>query len=129
MTGQVARIAAKVTARLSMTKLINDETARSWFALVANLSLAAVWKRGANTTRPIIAKKLSWKLASHKMWGLTPVITAAAKASAVVALCGLPRYSAIRNRLPIMAPRTIGGRIAVTMAYSQIVNRASQIYM
>ncbi len=71
---------------------------------------------GKMKMRPVIARKLRWNEASHRIRGLVPTITAAAKARAVMALRCLPRSSAVRNRLTMIAALITGGFMPVIRA-------------
>jgi hypothetical protein len=74
---------------------------------------------------PVIARKLIWKDACHRICGLSPTIIAAAKVRAEMVLRCRPRSSAARNRLAMMAALVTGGCIPVIRAYSQIMTSAS----
>ena len=116
MSGQTAIVAARVTLRLSVTILAKDTPIPSSPMVLLTALLPQFMRGGARNIKPAMARKLSWKEASHRIWGLIPTIIAAAKASEVMAVRCLPRSSAARKRLAIIAPRTTGGFMPVSKA-------------
>ncbi|MBA7706387.1 hypothetical protein ES703_115240 [subsurface metagenome] len=97
-------------------RLATDAAALSSPRVALTALLPRVWRGGKMKIKPAIARKLNWKEAAHRIWGLMPTIIAAAKARAVMAVRCLPRSSAVRNRLAIMAPLITGGCIPVSKA-------------
>ncbi|MBA7690187.1 hypothetical protein ES703_98711 [subsurface metagenome] len=97
-------------------RLATDAPALSSPRIALTALLPKAWRGGKRKINPAIARKLNWKAASHRIWGLIPTIMAAAKVRAVMALRCLPKSSAVRNRLAIIAPLTTGGCIPVIKA-------------
>ncbi|MBA7675937.1 hypothetical protein ES703_84176 [subsurface metagenome] len=108
--------APRVTLKLSVIILAVVTAGPSSPRVALTALLPKVRRRGKTKISPDIARKLNWKEASHRIWGLMPIIMAAAKARAVKALRCLPKSSAVRNRLAMMAPLTTGGCIPVIKA-------------
>ena len=70
--------------------------------------------KGYRKMSPHIAMKLSWNEVVHRSCGRIAIITAAAKASAVIVLRCLPSKCAVKKRLAMIAARITGGRIPVS---------------
>ncbi|MBA7657072.1 hypothetical protein ES703_65002 [subsurface metagenome] len=109
-------VAARVTLKPSLTMLAK-ETATPPSPRVAPTSRRPSPRRGgAIKISPAMATKLNWKAAPKRMGGSMPTITAAAKASEVMAVRCRPSSSALKKRLAIIAPRTTGGCSPVRIA-------------